>query len=117
MLAHYCLRYETGHTNHISAGVSAPRLKQLNALVFWSVAIVAVAIVASGVWLVGWPDSYLRIMVSSTFNRSQGLWAFLARSSRRLRAAGCAFIVYGAAMGGLALLAASKGVDISGIHR
>src|SRR6266851_10376734 len=96
--------------------VSARRLEQLNALVFWSVAIVAAAIVASGVWLVGWPDSYSRIILSSTFNQTSGLWAFVARSSTRLRAAGCALIVYGA-VGGLALLAASKGVDISGIHR
>lgn len=90
----------------------------MNALVFWFVAVVAAAIVASGVWLLGWPESYSRIMLSSPMltYRTPGLWAFLARSSRRLRAAGCSFIVFGVGMGGL-VLAASSGVSIEGIHR
>ena len=96
---------------------SAPRLKQRNALVFWSFAVVAAAIVASGVWLVGWPESYSRIVLARDMSRRPHLWVFLGRSSRRLRAAGCALMLYGGGMGGLALLAASKGVDISGIHR
>jgi hypothetical protein len=93
------------------------RLKQLNAFVFWSFAVVAAAIVASGVWLVGWPESYSRIVLSRDMSRMPWLWVFLARSSKRLRAAGCALILFGGGIGGLALLAASKGVDISGIHR
>ena len=77
----------------------------------------ALAIMASGVWLVGWPESYSRIVLSRDMSRRPRLWAFLARSSKRLRAAGFALILYGGGIGGLALLAASKGVDISGIHR
>lgn len=76
------------------------------------VGLVGLAVIASGLWLVVWPSSYARVMLRDQFMygrgltsaQVRGLWAYLAQSHLRLRAAGAVMLLLGLLLVAIALL-------------
>ena len=81
------------------------RLQSLPTYIACYVAVVALAVVASGVWLLGWPNSYSHYVLDSPVfgvTKTPTLWRFLARSRTRLRVAGVVMLALGLGMLALA---------------